>query len=83
MERCALSNGDWIRAAANAIAFSRTGHAADRGGGLTDTHRSDQAWRQLAEVLQHFWATDAFADHNRARNMPLEIQTSQYRDQSC
>ena len=28
MERCALSNGDWIRAAANAIAFSRTGHAA-------------------------------------------------------
>ncbi len=58
MERCALSNGDWIRAAANAIAFSRTGHAAGRGGGLTDTHRSDQAWRQLAEVLQHFWATD-------------------------
>ena len=30
MERCALSNGDWIRAAANAIAFSRTGHAAAR-----------------------------------------------------
>ena len=28
MERCALSNGDWIREAANAIAFSRTGHAA-------------------------------------------------------
>ena len=28
MERCALSNGDWIRAAANAIAFGRTGHAA-------------------------------------------------------
>jgi hypothetical protein len=28
MERCALSNGDWIRAAANAIAFGRTGHTA-------------------------------------------------------
>jgi len=28
MERCALSNGDWIRGAANAIAFGRTGHAA-------------------------------------------------------
>jgi hypothetical protein len=28
MERCALSNGEWIRAAANAIAFSRTRHAA-------------------------------------------------------
>jgi hypothetical protein len=28
MERGALSNGDWIRAAANAIAFGRTGHAA-------------------------------------------------------
>src|SRR5712691_8562312 len=28
MERCTLSNGDGIRAAANAIAFSRTRHAA-------------------------------------------------------
>src|SRR5712691_2281052 len=39
MERCALSNGDWIRAAANANAFSWTRHAAaapkhhSRGGG--------------------------------------------------
>jgi len=50
MERCALSNGDWIRAAANAIAFSRTGHAAaapkhDAMSGWADTVNSNVAPR--------------------------------------
>jgi hypothetical protein len=47
---------------------------------------SDKGWRQFAEVLQHFCATDAFADHYRVRNidpMYLGTQISQYRDQSC
>jgi len=30
---------------------------------------SDKGWRQFAEVLQHFCATDAFADHYRVRNI--------------
>src|SRR6266403_3578295 len=35
----------------------------------------DQAWRQPAEVLQHFCATDAFADRNRARNInPMHLE---------
>jgi len=53
--------------------FNRVTEGCKLAAAVVGAHRSDQAWRQLAEVLQHFWATDAFADHNRARNMHLEI----------
>src|SRR6476646_10815464 len=35
----------------------------------------DQAWRQLAKILQHLCTTDALADHNRARNIyPVHLE---------